>query len=104
MGPVLHVVTLDEMPGGTAREAATTIPGPERPVNGGGDAAGLAANVERHAIGVFHQAHDARVASQPPGALAGKLRAVLELRAAGGVRFGKHLRVNPLRGHAWTTM
>ena len=35
-----------------------------------------------------------RVAGEAPGALAGKLRAVLELRAAGGIRVGEHLGIN----------
>ena len=80
MGPVRDVVALDEMPGGAPREAATPlrgqahIPGPECPVNGRGDAAGLAAHVERHAGTVFRKTHDARVAGEPPGAFAGQLR------------------------------
>ena len=106
MGPVLHMVTLDEMPGGTAGESAALVPGPECPVDGGGDAAGLAPHIQRHAGAVFRKTHDARVAGEAPGALAGKLRAVFQLRAAGGVGVGKHLRVHvdndvmPLAGGA----
>ncbi len=93
MGPVLDVVTLDEIPRGAPREAAATVSGPECPVNGGRDAAGLSTDVERHAISVFHQAHDSRVAGEAPGALVGKLRTVLQLRAARGVRIREHLGV-----------
>ncbi len=71
-GPVLHMVALDEMPGGAAGEAAALVPGPERPVNGGGDAAGLATDIQGHAGAVLHQAYDARVAGEAPGVLAGK--------------------------------
>ncbi len=99
-----YVVTLDKMPGSTSGEAAAVIAGPECPVNGGREAAGLAADVQRHAIGVFRKAYDARVAGQAPGAFTGERGSVLELRAARGVRIGEYLGVHPLRRQACTTM
>ncbi len=62
MGPVLHMVTLDEMPGGAAGEAATAIPSRECPVNGRGDATGLATDIQGHAGAVLRETYDARVA------------------------------------------
>ena len=90
VSPVFDVVPFDEVPRGTAGKAAAAVTGLECAVNGGRDAAGLAPDVEGHAIAVFGEAHDTRIAGETPGAFAGKPWAVLELRASRSARIGEH--------------
>ncbi len=83
LGPMLDVVAVDVALVGAAREHTATIARAQSATQRRRDAAGLACHVERLALRILEDAHDAAVTGEAPGRLHGQCRTVLQLATAG---------------------
>ena len=79
IGPMLDVMTVDEAGVGAPREAAAAVAALERPAQGRGDDACLAAHVQRFTLRCFQNPHDSSIAAQPSYGFSGGGTAILEL-------------------------
>ena len=91
VGPVLDVMAVEPIGGGTAGEAAPAVAAQERAAHRGRDAAGASSDAERLAVRTIHDRDDSGIAAQPSGGLRRDGGAVLEFaasRPAVGEHFG----------------
>ena len=97
VGPVLDVMTVNELVMGAAREAAAAVSGLQRTAHRGWDRAGTATNVEGLTGFVLGDLGPATIAGNPPRCLRGNVGAVFEVAVAR--KAGSHRIVNPRMNH-----
>ena len=88
IGPVLDVVTIDEMGIGAAGEAATVVSEAQRPADGGRNGPGFTADGQRFAVFILGQLDEGAVAGNAAGCFRGNMWAVVEagnLWVGGGI-------------------
>ena len=88
------VVTVQEARVRAAREATARIAAAQGPADRRRDAAGSATDVQRAALVVLDDSHEARIAGQAAGGPGRQRRAVLDLAAARCVRLAQRLGID----------
>ena len=95
VGPVMDVVTVDETAVGTTRKTAAAVATLECAIDGGGNDARFAADVQRFAVGGLQNGHNTAVTRDATDRLGRDNRPILYLRRIIGIDravFGQRFR------------